>query len=226
MSRMSIPLRLVWLAGLVIFLAATILLPAHSLRAQEKELAPPPTWEVRLDNPERGSLDDIWYVDMPPGWHITTGPSAIFWDPERTASGDFRIESEIFLFDPGSRREAFGVIFGGANLEGPGQEYSYFLIREGGEFIVKGRAGEEAPTLIPWTAHEAIVSYATKPADAETAKNVLAVEARGDTVRFFVNGAEVASLPRSGLRTDGVVGLRVNHNLNLHVSTLEVISGQ
>ena len=53
-------------------------------------------------------------------------------------------------------------------------------------------------------------------------KNVIAVEARGDRVRFFVNGSEVASVPRSELAVDGQVGLRVNHRLNLHVSRLEV----
>jgi len=169
-------------------------------------------------------MEDIWYVDMPPGWHITTGPAAIFWDPARTASGDFRVESEVYLFDPGQRREAFGIFFGGEDLQGPDQAYTYFLIREGGEFIVKGRSGDNTPTLIPWTANGAIVSYATKPEGADTAKNLLAVEARGDTVHFFVNGSEVASLPRSQLRTDGIVGLRANHNLNLHFSTLEVTS--
>ena len=83
------------------------------LPAQEQELTPPPTWQLRLDNPATASVEDIWYVDMPPGWHITTGPAAILWDPANTASGDFRIESESFLFDPEGRREGFGIFFGG-----------------------------------------------------------------------------------------------------------------
>jgi len=37
-----------------------------------------------------------------------------------------------------------------------------------------------------------------------------------------VNGQEVATLPRADLAVDGVVGIRVNHALNLHVSRLEV----
>ena len=135
------------------------LLPSLALWA----LNVPPTWQPRLDNPERGSLEDIWYVDMPPGWHITTGPAAILWDPATTASGDFRIESETLLFDPEGRREAFGFFFGGSDLEGEGQ-----------------------------------------------------------TIRFFVNGAEVASLPRSELNTAGTVGFRVNHNVNIHLTTLDV----
>ena len=90
--------------------------------------------------------------------------------------------------------------------------------------MVKRREGSQTPTLVPWTAHESIVSFAAKPADAHTAKNVLAVEARDQEVLFFVNGAQGASLPRDQLPTNGIVGFRVNHNLNLHITTLEVIS--
>ena len=39
-----------------------ILPPA--LAAQDPELSPPPTWKVRLDSPDRGSVEDIWYVDQ------------------------------------------------------------------------------------------------------------------------------------------------------------------
>jgi len=200
------------------------LLPPTPLLSQEKELTPPPTWQVRLDSPDRDSVEDIWYVDMPPGWHITTGPAAILWDPATTASGDFRIESESFLFDPEGRREAYGIFFGGTNLNGEDQAYTYFLLREGGEFLVKTRQGTETPTLVPWTAHEAIASFATKAEDSQTVKNILAVVAVGDMVSFFVNGAEVASLPRTRVLTDGVVGLRVNHAVNIHVTTLDVTS--
>jgi len=58
-------------------------------------------------------------------------------------------------------------------------------------------------------------------ADAATAKNVLAAGVEGQTVRFFVNDAEVESLPRSELVTAGTVGLRVNHNVNIHITTLD-----
>ena len=195
---------------------------ASPVWSQDDELTPPPTWELRLDSPDRGSVEDIWYVDMPPGWHITTGPAAIFWDPATAASGDFRIESEIFLFDPEGRREGFGFFFGGSDLKGPEQSYTYFLLREGGEFIVKHREGDEARTLIPWTHHPSIVSFATKPEDAHTARNVLAVEVGDGTVRFFVNDTEVASLPRDDLPTAGTVGLRVNHSVNLHITMLDI----
>lgn len=42
----------------------------------------------------------------------------------------------------------------------------------GGEFIVETRAGTKTPTVIPWTAHEAIVSFSTKPEGAQPAMNI------------------------------------------------------
>jgi hypothetical protein len=199
-------------------LALAVLLAAP-VTAQDLER--PEGWMVRFDRAGSTEAELEMFVSMPPGWHITTGPAGIFWDAGLTASGAFRAEMEVFLFDPGERREAFGIFFGGKDLEGPGQEYGYFLVREGGEFIVKHRRGADTPTLVDWTAHEAVASFAER-GDASTAKNVLTVEAGARTVRFLVNGAQVAELPRSGLPVEGVVGIRVNHALNLHVSRLEV----
>ena len=152
---------------------------------------------MRFDRAGSTEADMEMFVSMPPGWHITTGPAGIFWDPAVSASGEFRAEMEVFLFDPGERREAFGIFFGGKELEGAGQEYAYFLLREGGEFIVKRRQGAETPTLVDWTAHDAVASFADR-GDAATAKNVLTVEAGAETVRFLVNGAEVAEVTPLG----------------------------
>lgn len=201
--------------------AVLALLALLAPAASAQDLERPEGWQVRFDDPGASEADLEMFVEMPPGWHVTTGPAGIFWSPENTATGDFRAEMEVFLFDPQGRREAFGMFVGGQDLEGTGQEYTYFLLRDGGQFIIKRREGSEAPTVRPWTGDEAIVGYADR-GDAATAKNVLAIEADGDTVRFVVNGAEVASLPRDEVPVDGIYGFRVNHALNVHVSRLEV----
>jgi hypothetical protein len=177
-----------------------------------------------LDRPDKAGADmsEVTFVTMDPGWHITSGPAAIYYNPANAASGDFSVTSDIFLFDPEGRREAFGVFIGGGNLQEASQRYLYFLIRPTGEFLVKQRDGADTPTLVPWTAHDAIIPWSAKEADAATVQNVLTVEAGAETVSFHVNGSEVASLPRAELQVDGVVGLRVNHAVNLHVSSLDV----
>ena len=199
--------------------AITTLAPQPATAQDPPEREFPEGWEVRFDQ-EGASMDDLHMVTMPPGIHIKTGPRLIAYHPDSVASGDFRIESETFLFDPEGRREAFGFFVGGSDLQGPDQRYTYFLLREGGEFLVKTRSGTATPVVQDWTAHPAIVSYATKPEDASTARNVLALEADGDELRFFVNGEQVWSGPRGDVATDGVFGLRVNHRLNLHVTTI------
>lgn len=214
MTRPAFPIPLLALA-----LATSVAAP--SLAAQDFER--PEGWRVRFDEPSASEDQLEMFVSMPPGWHVTSGPAAIYWAPETEASGEYRIEMEVFLFEPrGMMREAFGLFAGGRNLDGDDIEYTYFLIRDGGEFIVKRREGAEAPTIHPWAGHEAILGWADR-SDGATAKNILAAEADADEVRFFVNDAQVAALPRDRVGMDGVYGFRVNHMLNLHISRLEAM---
>jgi hypothetical protein len=193
---------------------------------QGKNLEVPAGWTVRLDKPDPSVVigsdknAGIFFVNMTPGWHVTTGPSAIFYHPESVAKGESRIEAVIHLFEPqGRHREAFGIFFGGAGLDGAKQAYDYFVIRNSGEFLIKRRNGSETPVIHPWTKSDAIVPHTE---GKESVKNVLAVEVGKDSVHFFINGEKVAALPRSEVRTDGIVGLRVNHHVNLHISDLSV----
>ncbi len=208
---------------IAVFAAAVALSTAAPGRAaaqdEMEELPFPDGWQVRFDR-EGASMDDLYLVAMPPGYHVTTGPAMIAWHADSVAAGDFRIESETFLFDPEGRREAFGFFIGGSDLHGPDQRYTYFLLREGGEFLVKTRAGTGTAEVQGWTSHPAIVAFATKPEGDQTAKNLLSLEAVGDELSFSVNGEQVWTGPREGLSTDGIFGLRVNHALNLHVTTI------
>jgi hypothetical protein len=196
-------------------LGLTLSLIAGPLVAQELER--PSDWKVRYDRP---SSDSLYFVTMTPGWHITTGPAGIFYNPATTAAGEYRVSSEIYLF-PGDRREGFGLFIGGNDLEGDNQSYLYFLIRKDGRFIIKQRNGAEAPTITAWTQHPAIVK---QDGDGQ-AMNVLAIAVGDQKLGFYVNDQLVTSVPRAQLATDGVVGLRVNHALNVHVTSLTVEQG-
>ena len=207
------------LARTIPILAAAAVSVAHAVPVQAQEGPFPEGWQVRFDR-EGSSMEELRFETMLPGMHITTGPAMIAYHPDSVATGDFRIESETFLFDPGRRREAFGFFVGGSDLQGPNQRYTYFLVREGGEFLVKTRSGAETGLVQDWTANPAVASYAGKPADASTAKNVLVLEAEGDELRFSINGEQVWSGSRQGLETEGIFGLRVNHGLDVHVTTI------
>ena len=204
----------------MLFLTALVSLLAVPVSAQDFHR--PDDWLVRFDQPDATESELEMFVTMPPGWHFTSGPAAIYWDPANQADGRFRVEMEVFLFDPGQRREAFGLFLGGRDLDGPDQAYTYFLIRNGGQYIVKERDGDDAPTVAPWTNHRAILSYDDRGEDASV-RNVLAVEVDGDRLSFSVNDTEVWSGPRGDLPLDGAFGIRINHGLNVHVSRIEVM---
>ena len=192
------------------------------------EGAVPSGWQVRLDKHDAmteigadSESADIFFVNMAPGWHIRTGPAAIFYHPDNAANGSYEALMEVHLFNPGERREAFGMIFGGRNLDGVDQKYDYFLIRNSGEFLIKRRNGENTQVIQDWTASDAIVRY-TNP-DEPSVLNTLRVRVGESDVEFVINDQVVATHPKEHMDTDGIVGMRINHALNLHVSNLAVI---
>lgn len=198
--------------------------PTNSLGSPEGEV--PAGWIWRFDREGDYSVgqdpdsSDVWFVTMTPGWHVTTGPAGIYYHPASTASGAYTATTLMHLFPPGERNEAYGLFVGGSDLDGPNQAYLYFLIRRSGEFLVKRRMGAETEEVVGWTASDAIVPYTAETEG--TASNRLTVRVEEDTVHFLVNDQEVASMPREGLPTDGVVGLRLNHSINVHVEDFTV----
>lgn len=208
----------------------TAVLPAIAQQPDPKNpipenMAVPSEWEVRLDNPDDditigddAESADIFFVNMKPGWHITTGPRAIFWHPASSAEGSYRAHTKIYLFDPKGRNEAFGLFFGGENLKEDNQTYTYFLLRNSGEYLIKKRIGSETEIVKDWTKTDAMVLYTDTTENS--VPNSLSVEVEDKEVSFFVNGEQVETLPKDRLDTEGFVGLRVNHRLNLHIEDL------
>ena len=223
--RRGSPTRLPLLAAIAL---AQVLPPEPPLAAQTVSSALPGAWPegwvVRADR-AAADPDDVAFTDMPPGWHVTTGPAVILYRAADSVGGRFRVEMEVYLFDPGTRRESFGFFTGGHRLDGDAPGYTWFLIREGGEYIVERRRGAVREAVTAWTPHPAIRSFGEVEEGEATARNVLILEAGDERVRLLVNGEELVALPREGLDLDGIVGLRVSGALNLHVSRLDVTAG-
>lgn len=189
---------------------------AAQVAAENADL--PAGWHIRVDRDGEDPAQ-VSFRTMQPGWHVTTGPAAILWSPEYSAAGEYRVEAKIHLMKPSAHPEGFGIILGGADLADAGQDYMYFLIRQDGRYIVKHRAGEEAHTIVPWTESEAVM----RGSEEGSVANVLAVEVTVDELAFAINGQEVQRIARpDNARLDGLVGLRINHNLDVHVESLAV----
>jgi hypothetical protein len=173
----------------------------------------PAGWQGRVDRANQ-DIAEVRVTEVGDALHIVTGPHVILWDTARTASGEYRARATFVQERAPERLESFGILVGGRDLAGPGQDYLYFLVRHDGRYMIRHRAADEVHTLAEWTEHAA-VRRATADGSAE---NTLEIEARAESVVFRVNGAEVQAIQRVPmLNTDGVVGLRVGHHLDLHV---------
>lgn len=200
-----------------VFLA--FLLPASAVA----QLSTPTQWRWITDTPAELVTgeevpDTAWrFVAMPPGWHVTTGPGAVLFEPAYLVKGRFRVETEIFLF-PDACSEGFGIMVGDDRLESDSPSYVSFLIRNDGSagvFRVRGRLIEP---IVDWARHESI----RQNEGDEAVANVLELRSDGSELVFTVNGTSVARVPSDVLPREGPVGFRIGAGLNLHITTLDL----
>jgi hypothetical protein len=174
-------------------------------------------WEARLDS-GRADVNDLSFMSMGEGFHVTTGPHAIFWNPSNTGSGTYTLSATFTQTKASSHPNSFGLFFGGQELSGDGQRYTYFLIREDGQFLLKQRIGADTEDLTSgWAAHSAVNAI-----EGGRMTNTLSVEVGASNVRFLSNGTELASVPKAGLSVDGIAGVRFSHQLDVHVADFTV----
>jgi hypothetical protein len=211
------------LAVAVAGVAAMPLVAQHEHQADpDKKVAGggtlPSGWKGRADG--GGSLSGVKMMPMGGGVHFMTGPAGIYYKPADKASGTYEARATFTQMQPAAHPEAYGLIVGGSDLEGEGQKYTYFLIRQDGKYLIKRRAGASTPTIADWTD-----SAAVKKADGSgKMSNTLAIEVGKDKVHFLVNGTEVSTADAANVDTTGIAGLRINHNLNVHVEGFAVKS--
>lgn len=212
-----------------------LMLPALVLAlpviAAAQQIAPKPLpdgWIVRADEPPKADVSKLSFVAMSRGWHITTNSlHAIFYRPANSATGVFTATLDAYLFGPpGPYPEGYGIFVGGKDLAGPNQSYLYFVAANNGTFLLKRRTGGTTSTVIDWTASPAIKTVPAGSDNKANVENVFKVQAGKDSVRFLINGKVVATEPRAGLGVDGIVGVRVNHNLSVHLAVLTIDKGR
>ena len=184
----------------------------------------PAGWQMRLDRSTSASdpdnTPDVKFVTMGQGFHVTGGPASVMWKPDNAASGAYSIKGRFRMTKPSGHNNYYGLVFGGADLAGAGQNYLYFLIGQNGTFIVKHRAGDATTHDVQArTPHAAIL----KPDSASgSSTNTLEVRVAADKIDYVINGTVVHSTPKAGMtaKTDGHWGIRVNHQLDVHVDQL------
>jgi len=195
------------------WIAVLILLALGTLAAQA-----PKGWKVRPDRSTNASdpdaAGDIKFTTTSGGFHATNPQAAVFWNPANTASGNYTVKGTFTLLKPSGHTNYYGLIFGGSDLDGAKQTYTYFLVAQDGTWLIKKREGDASTqNVAAKTANNAV----KKPDAGGKSTNTLEVRVGADKVDFVCNGTVVHSMPKAGLKTDGVYGIRVNHLLDVQI---------
>jgi hypothetical protein len=179
----------------------------------------PAGWSARPDGD--GDVKNVKFVVMEPGYHLTLGPATILYREQDRMNGPFHTQAKFHQMKKLKHAEGYGLIFGGQALSEKGQKYTYFLVRDDGTYLIKRRNGENTSEITKgWTAHSAV-----KKGDAQgKAMNLLEIDAKQDPskVDFKVNGQTIYTADAKTLDVKGIVGLRANHNLDVHIEGFDI----
>jgi hypothetical protein len=184
----------------------------------------PEGWRMRVDRSQSAEdpddRPDLTFMTMGKGFHVTGGPAGTFWNPKNVATGNYIVKTTFNLNKPSSHTNYYGLVFGGSGLETSAQTYVYFVVAQNGTYLIRQRTGDgDAVSDVKARAPHAAVK---QPDGTGRSSNTLEVRVAADTVSYVVNGTVVHSGPKGALKTDGIVGFRVNHQLDLAVEGFEV----
>ena len=183
----------------------------------------PKGWMVRADRSTSASDPDgagtIKFMQMGSGFHAVNPQAAVYWNPANTTTGNYTLKGTFTLLKPSGHTNYYGLVFGGSDLDNAKQSYTYFLVAQDGTWLVKKRNGDAATdNVLPKAASDAV----KKPGADGKSTNELEVRVGADKVDYVVNGTVVGSSPKSGLKTDGTYGMRVNHLLEVQMDGVSV----
>lgn len=218
--------HLILALGVLVALPPLVAAQDHDPTTTIKGTGLPDGWMLRFDPPRRGPVPDVTAVDfraMGPGWHLNSGPAALYYRTADRATGNYTVSATISQAKS-SGHEAYGLFVGGSDLQTAEQNYVYMVVHaKDGKFLINHRTGDGKPTaLVPYTESAAIHK---ENATTGAASNTLAIRVQGDMLHFLINGTEVKTLKASEIpdfSTTGIAGLRLNHNLDVHIADFGV----
>ena len=190
----------------------------------------PDTWQLRYDPQRDGkvpSMDAVNFVTMGSGYHFTSGPAAIYYSSKDMGSGEYQV-SATFSQRKSMNHEAYGIFIAGKDLQTANQTYTYFVIKpcsskcgtpgaQMGEILVNKRTSDGKPVALVPIRHDDAV-HTDDPKDGH-ATNKLTIHVAKDAVHFILNDKLVAEVPKAQIGdTDGQAGVRINHNIDVHVA--------
>jgi hypothetical protein len=197
-------------------LAAAVAIAGVTVSAQS-QLTSAAGWKQRIDASTEASDPDpagqVKFTAIAGGFQTANPQAAVFYHPSNTATGNYTLKGTFTQNARSSHPNFIGFVFGGKDLSGPTESYTYFLVApQNGSFLVKQRLSAAS------NATKDVVARAQSPAIVQLdasgkAANTLEVRVLADKIDYVVNGTVVGSTPRAAITTDGIWGMRVNHAL-------------
>ena len=178
----------------------------------------PKGWKVRADRSTSASDPDaagaIKFETAGSGFHATNPQAAVYWNPANSATGTYTVKGTFVLQKPSGHTNYYGIVFGGSDLDNAKQSYTYFLVAQDGTWLIKKREGDANTANVAAKTPNAAIK---QPDASGKSTNTLEVRVGADKVDFVCNGTVLHSMPKAGLKTDGVYGIRVNHLLDVQI---------
>ena len=217
-------------------LAAAVLLGGLTTAAQAQDVTRAvegggisvPGWMGRVDPREAQSgqkIENAKFVRMGDGFHVTTGPSASYWNASNRATGSYTVKAtfaEPKFQNLNDHPHPYGVFIGGNDMGTENQSLLYCMAYGNGRFIVRGFGPAPFQVNGRGEAHAAVNKAA---AQGQPVQQEIAINVTPDKVECAINGQVVGSYPKADLvaagklkSTDGVYGIRLGHNTEAHVS--------
>jgi opacity protein-like surface antigen len=186
-------------------------------------------WQGKVDpgaSKQGKTINDSKFVQEGNNLRLSIGPAAIYWNPSNTAKGDYTVKATFT--EPkmsANHPHPYGVFIGGSNLDSEQQNLMYCVAYGDGTFLVRQFSGTTVNTVAKRQPHEAV----RKASGEGSVTNEVGWRVKGGRAECLINGTAVAGFDASEITgagklasTDGIVGLRVSHNLDVVVSNFGV----
>lgn len=210
-----------------IALAAPTMLAQQDMAMKVSGGITAPGWTGKVDaSRENGSLtiNDLKFAPEKGGFHITTGPSATFWNPKNMVSGNYTVKAtfaEPAFMGRNSHPHPYGIMIAGNDLDTPNASMLYCAAYGDGRFIVRGFG----PAAFQMNGRGEANGAIKKVDKGQPVTQEVAMSVAGDKVSCSVNGTVVGTYDKAALvaagklkSTDGIAGLRFGHNTEAMVT--------
>jgi len=185
-------------------------------------------WQGRPD-PGTGAVTDSSLDVKGSDFEIHTGPAMLYWNPANKATGDFTVSAtftEPKYMSSNNHPHPYGVFIGGSNLDNDKITALYCAAYGRGTFIVRGFGPAAFQVNGRGGANDAVHKAG---APGESVEQTIALSVKGDNVSCSINGTVVGTYPKSEVvgagkltTTDGIVGVRVAHNVDVNVKDFKI----